>query len=81
MICLASLVHFFQGFTKFYEFSSADIRAGADIINRLFMKSGMFIASLSMQNLRSEENRASFGLDRLNLFANTIGGWGGGGGG
>jgi len=29
-----------QGFTKFYEFSSADMRAGADIINRLFMKSG-----------------------------------------
>ena len=31
---------FLQGFTKFYEFSSADMRAGADIINRLFMKSG-----------------------------------------
>ena len=30
----------FQGFTKFYEFSSADLRAAADIINRLFMKSG-----------------------------------------
>ena len=27
-----------QGWTKFYEFSMADLRAGADIIDRLFAK-------------------------------------------
>ena len=36
---LRSILIFLKGFTKFYEFSSADMRAGADIINRLFMKS------------------------------------------
>lgn len=31
---------FCQGWTKFYEFSMADLRAGADIIDRLYKKSG-----------------------------------------
>ncbi|XP_047126593.1 cytoplasmic dynein 2 heavy chain 1 isoform X1 [Hydra vulgaris] len=29
-----------QGWTKFYEFSMADLRAGADIVDRLFKKAG-----------------------------------------
>ncbi|CAI9737451.1 cytoplasmic dynein 2 heavy chain 1-like isoform X1 [Octopus vulgaris] len=29
-----------QGWTKFYEFNSSDLRAGADIIDRLFRQSG-----------------------------------------
>ena len=47
----SQILSFLQGWTKFYEFSFGDLRAGADIIDRLCTSAGMMSRDLDHPTL------------------------------
>ena len=69
-ICSHTLILFLQGWTKFYEFAFGDLRAGADIIDRLCTAAGKnYTLEAGIRNFRT---RYPCAKNRVSPFRNGL---------